>query len=100
MSSVIVKEAQLGLDLLRVSTIGVIIRRGIISMVQEYNELTNEVVVVDVTPLGYVQETTLTINISKVHLFPNNKNMLEMLENPLAMYNFIKGKQETNIVTF
>ena len=87
------QQAQMQLDELKYGIIGLFKQRGsnVFEIVTDVND--NESIdVIRITQFGVIQkEHNLPTHFGRLHLFPNNKNMNQMLDNPFDWNDFISS---------
>ena len=87
------QQAQMQLDELKHGIIGLFKQRGsnVFELVTDVND-NDTIDVIRVTQFGVIQkEHNLPIHYGTLKLFPDNKNMVEMLDNPFEFNAFIKS---------
>lgn len=82
----ITKEA----DEIKKKVIGIFKQGKNYSLVMDYQEPNQTVDLLTTTQfLAFRKEFNIPTNFGTLHLFPENKSMFEMLENPLEWYEFV-----------
>ena len=87
------QQAQMQLDELKYGIIGLFKMRGsnVFKLVTDVND-NDTIDVIRVTQFGIIQqEYNLPIYYGTLKLFPDNKNMVEMLDNPFDWNDFINS---------
>jgi hypothetical protein len=86
-----IRNAQNELNTLKNDVIGIFKMRDVFLLVVNHQEPNNTIDIIRVTQFAVIQlEFNLPIHFGTLHLFPDNKNMNEMLENPFEWAEFIK----------
>ena len=92
------QQAQMQLDELKYGIIGLFKMRGsnVFKLVTDVND-NDTIDVIRVTQFGIIQqEYNLPIHYGTLKLFPDNKNMVEMLDNPFDWNDFISSFSPKN----
>ena len=87
------QQAQMQLDELKYGIIGLFKQRGsnVFELVTDVND-NDTIDVIRITQFGAIQqEFNLPTHFGRLHLFPNNKNMNQMLDNPFDWNDFINS---------
>lgn len=88
-----IQKAQQELNTLKNDVIGLFKMRNsnVFELVVNYQEINDTIDVIRVTQFAVVQlEFNLPVHFGTLHLFPDNKNMNEMLDNPFEWDKFMK----------
>jgi hypothetical protein len=88
-----IQKAQQELNTLKNDVIGIFKMNGRIdiNLVVNYQETNQTIDTITITNFGAIQlEYNLPLSFGTLHLFPDNKNMNEMLDNPFEWDKFIK----------
>ena len=88
------QQAQRELNTLKNDVIGLFKMRNsnVFELVINCQETNQTIDVIRITQFGVIQkEHNLPTHFGRLHLFPNNKNMNQMLDNPFEFNAFIKS---------
>lgn len=81
--------AQIELNIIKSSVIGILYHNNTIYLVVHYNEKNKTVDAINITQFGAIQKNYAMPIMGKFELFPNNQNMNQMLDHIFEWTKFI-----------